>query len=131
MKKRSQYIKEYNVPDILAMIRNNRQNPIACSEDFKNKLVVISGATTGIGYITARKYASMGANLLCINRNIQKSEALKAEIESEFDVKCDFKICDLSSLEQVHQLAKELCHEAKMISAARLNSYIAMTLNWP
>ncbi len=62
-----------------------------------DKLVVITGATSGIGYVTARKYASQGANLLCINRNPEKSEALKSEIENEFGVQCDFKIADLSS----------------------------------
>ena len=108
MKKKSQYIKEYNVPDILSMIRNNRLDPKVCKEDFSNKLVVISGATSGIGYVTARKYASQGANLLCINRNQQKSEALKAEIEREYGVRCDYKIADLSSLQEVQLLAEEL-----------------------
>ena len=65
MKKKPQYIKEYNVPDILSMIRNNRLDPKVCEEDFSNKLVVISGATSGIGFIAAKKYASQGANLLC------------------------------------------------------------------
>ncbi len=107
-KKVSQYIKEYNVPDILAMVRNNRLDPKVCNDNFTNKLVVISGATSGIGYYTARKFASQGANLLCINRNLKKSEALKAEIESDFGVQCDFKITDLSDLQQVHLLAEEL-----------------------
>ena len=108
MKKKAQYIKEYNVPDILSMIRNNRLDPKVCKEDFSNKLVVISGATSGIGYVTARKYAAQGASLLCINRNQQKSEALKAEIEREYGVTCDYKITDLSSLQEVHLLAEEL-----------------------
>jgi len=107
-KKVSQYIKEYNVPDILAMVRNNRLNPKICNEDFSDKLVVISGATSGIGYNTARKFASHGANLLCINRNPERSEALKKEIESDFGVQCDYKIADLSDFQQVHRLADEL-----------------------
>ena len=103
-----QYIKEYNVPDIVAMVKNNRLDPKICSERFSDKLVVISGATSGIGYFTARKYASQGANLLCINRNPEKSEALKSEIENEFGVQCDFKIADLSIMQEVRQLAEEL-----------------------
>lgn len=108
MKTRSQYVKEYNVPDILAMIKNNRQKPKVCKDDFRNRLVVITGATSGIGYYTARKYASQGANLLCINRNPDKSIALKKELEAEFGVCCDYKIADLSSLKEVHQLAGQL-----------------------
>lgn len=107
-KTRKQYIKEYNVPDQIAMIRNNRRDPKVCEEDFSNKLVVISGATSGIGYFTARKYASMGASLLCINRNPEKSEALKAEIESEFGTACKYLIADLSSMKDVRQVAEEL-----------------------
>ena len=108
MKKRSQYIKEYNVPDVMAMVRNNRRDPKICEDAFTGKLVVITGATSGIGYFTARKYASKGANLLCINRNQEKSEALKSEIESEFGVKCDYIIADLSNLQDIARGAGEL-----------------------
>lgn len=108
MKKKSQYIKEYNVPDILTMIRNNSLKPKVCKEQFTGKLVVISGATSGIGYVTARKYASQAANLLCINRNPKKSEALKSEIEGEFGVKCDYLLADLSSLKEVFKVAEQL-----------------------
>ena len=55
------YFKEYQVSNISAMIKNNRRDPKICQEDFKDRLVVISGATAGIGYQTARKFASSGA----------------------------------------------------------------------
>jgi retinol dehydrogenase 13 len=107
-KKFVKYFKEYQWSNIYAMIRNNMADPKICADDFTNKLVVITGATSGIGYQTARKYASHGANLLCINRSIQKSEALCLEIESEYGVKCDHKIADLSSLQDIHQVADDL-----------------------
>ena len=47
---------------------------------------------------TARKYASMGANLSVHKSKSEKSEALCHEIESEFGVKCEYKIADLSNL---------------------------------
>ncbi len=83
--------REYEWSNISAMIRNNRSDPRICADGFNNKLVVITGATSGIGYHTARKYASRGANLLCINRNRVKSEALRQEIESEFGVRCELQ----------------------------------------
>jgi len=107
-KKFAKYFKEYEWSNIFAMIRNNRLDPEICSENFNNKLVVITGATSGIGYYAARKYASHGADLMCINRNLQKSEVLCREIESEFGVKCDYKIADLSNLKEIHQVAEEL-----------------------
>ena len=107
-KKFVKYFREYEWANIFAMIRNNRSDPKICAGEFNNKLVVITGATSGIGYFTARKYAAHGANLLCINRNKEKSENLRKEIESEFGVKCDFKIADLSNLKDIKTVAHEL-----------------------
>lgn len=103
-----QYFKEYQWSNIFTMIRNCRLAPKVCSENFSDKLVAITGATSGIGYHTARKYAAHGANLLCINRNLQKSENLRREIEQEFSIKCDYKIADLSKLEEILRVSKEL-----------------------
>ena len=107
-KKIWKYFREYQWSNIFAMIRNNRLDPKKCVEDFNNNLVVITGATSGIGYLTARKYAAHGANILSINRNKEKSEDLCREIESEFGVKCDYKIADLSNLRDIHRVAGEL-----------------------
>ena len=102
------YFKEYNWDNIRAMIRNNKGMPDRCSEDFNGRNVLITGATSGIGYVTARKYASHGANLLCINRNEEKSEALCKEIRAEFSGTCDYRIADLSRMEDVHRIGREL-----------------------
>jgi len=107
-KKFFQYVKQYKWSNIFAMVRNNRLSPKICKEDFTEKLVVITGATSGIGYHTARKYAAHGATILCVNRNIQKSEDLCREIENEFGVKCSYKIADLSNLKDIYRVADEL-----------------------
>ena len=104
----SKYFKEYQWSNIGAMIKNNRRDPKKCIDDFKDRLVVISGATSGIGYLTARKFASEGARLICITRNEKKSAALKTEIEKEFDVSCEYIIADLSILADVKRAAEEL-----------------------
>jgi retinol dehydrogenase-13 len=126
-KKIFQYFKEYQWSNIFAMIRNSRLGPKICTEDFHKKLVVITGATSGIGYFTARKYASHGADLLCINRNVHKSEALCLEIESEFGVKCDFRIADLSNLQDIHQVAEELIKLSTPIDVLIHNAGIYLT----
>jgi retinol dehydrogenase 13 len=126
-KKFAKYFKEYEWSNISAMIRNNRSSPRICADDFNHKLVVITGATSGIGYFTALKYASYGANLLCINRNQQKSEALRREIESEYGVKCDYKIADLSNLQDIHQVAKELLKLNNQIDVLIHNAGIYLT----
>jgi retinol dehydrogenase 13 len=126
-KKFAKYFREYEWSNISAMIRNNRSDPRICIEDFNNKLVVITGATSGIGHFTAKKYASKGANLLCINRNQKKSEALQREIESEYGVKCDYKTADLSNLKDIHRVADELLNLDKPIDVFIHNAGIYLT----
>lgn len=126
-KKFFQYFKAYEWSNISAMIRNNRLDPKICIRDFSNRLVVITGATSGIGYFTAKKYASMGANLLCINRNKEKSENLKIEIENEFGVKCDYKIADLSILDDIYTVAQELSELKTPIDVLIHNAGVYLT----
>lgn len=80
----------------------------ACEDDFEGRWVLITGATSGIGYATAREYASHGANLLVVNRNEEKSISICEEIQQEFQVECDYKIADFSRLAEVRQVGREL-----------------------
>ena len=125
--KTRQYFREYQWSNIFAMIRNNRLNPQICNEDFRNKLVVITGATSGIGYHTARKFASHGANLLCINRNKKKSQTLSREIEHEFGVKCLYHLADLSRFEDIYRVSEELLHLETPIDVLIHNAGVYLT----
>lgn len=107
-KKFWKYFKQYEVSQIIAMIKNGHKDPLTCDDRFENKLVVITGATSGIGTFTAKKFASMGADLLCINRNEEKSIKLKTEIESKYAIKCDYLIADLGKLKDIHRVADKL-----------------------
>ncbi len=122
-----QYFREYRWSNIFAMIKNNRLSPKICTDEFKNKLVVITGATSGIGYFTARKYASMGANILAVNRNQQKSEALCNEIQREFGVKCNYLIADLSILSDRKRVADELANLESSIDLLIHNAGVYLT----
>jgi retinol dehydrogenase-13 len=126
-KKFAKYFKEYEWSNIFAMIRNNKSDPKKCDNTYAGKLVVITGATSGIGYLTARKYASMGANLFCVNRNPEKSKALKKEIVGEFDVKCEYIIADLSKLDEIHRVGKELAQLNTEIDVLIHNAGIYLT----
>lgn len=126
-KKFLQYVREYQWSNIRTMIKNSRLRPEICTDDFTGKLVVITGATSGIGYSTARKYAAHGANLLCINRNPQKSEALRREIEAEFGVSCRYIIADLSRLPDIRRAAQELLNLQTPIDVLIHNAGVYLT----
>ncbi len=102
------YWPQYRWSNIWAMVRNSLAESDVCEERFEGGLVVITGATSGIGYQTARKYASQGAELLTINRNEEKSRALCDEIRGDFGTPCDYLIADLSRLADVHRVGHAL-----------------------
>ncbi len=90
------------------MVHNLSGVPRICADPCNNKLVVITGATSGIGYATAKKFASCGADLLLVNRNEQKSIALCEEIKSEYNTNIDFLLVDFTKLSDVHAAAEKL-----------------------
>ena len=104
----TKYLKEYKWAHIRAMLRNTKAMPKKCQDDFRNKLVVITGATSGIGYYTAREYASHGANIICINRNEEKSQKLCDEICHDFEVKCDYKLADFTHISDIKRAGLDL-----------------------
>lgn len=52
----------------------------------KDKIIFITGATSGIGEGCARKFASEGANLILNGRNQDKLNELKVELEDDFGI---------------------------------------------
>lgn len=102
------YYKDYQWSDIFDFLRNEKRDPAVCREDFPGRLVVISGATSGIGYETAKKYASQGADILSINRNQLKSVQLCEMLETEYGVSASFLLADFERLEDIHAVGKEL-----------------------
>ena len=90
------------------MLRNQKLDPRICTDDFRNRLVVITGATSGIGFVTAQKYTSHGADILCINRNEEKSQELCEALKNQYGVQCAYMIADFAKLAEIHAIAREL-----------------------
>ena len=109
------YWPKYKWSNIYAMIKNMKRQPEKNLDPFRNKLVVITGATSGIGYVTARKYASMGAHILMVNRNPDKSESVCKEIASEFGVTVEYVIADLALLSDIQRVGQYLLSLEKPI----------------
>ena len=123
----AKYWKQYKWSDIFVMMRNNRANPEICSDSFRGRLMVITGGTSGIGYYTCRKYASHGAKILSINRNKEKSEKLCEELKRDFGIECTYKIADLSLLEDIKRVGKELAEMKETIDVFIHNAGVYFT----
>ena len=109
------------------MLRNQKLDPEICTEDFSNRLVVITGATSGIGYVTGKKYASHGADILCINRNERKSRRVCEALESQFDAKCTFMIADFAKIADIHAVGKQLSEMDRNIDVLIHNAGVYIT----
>ncbi len=74
----------------------------------KDKVVLVTGANSGIGRAASLALAKMGATVVMVARNKERGEAARSEIvrESQND-SVDLLLADLSSLESVRQLATE------------------------
>ena len=116
------YWPQYKWSNVYAMIKNMKKPPRQCTEPFRDKLVVITGATSGIGYYTARKYAAMGAHVIMVNRNPEKSERVRKEIAEEFATPTEFIIADLTQLSDIQQVGQYLRSLEKPIDVLIFNA---------
>lgn len=123
----NKYLKEYKWSNIFAMLRNQNLEPEKCPDDFENRLVVITGATSGIGYAAAMKYASHGADILCINRSEQKSIDLCESLQSQYGIQCTYLLADFAKLADVHAVAKELAALERNIDVLIHNAGVYVT----
>ena len=71
------------------------------------KVVMITGASSGIGHETALKVGEAGGIVLLVARSADKLEELKAEIE-EAGGEAHVHPCDLADVEDVERMANEV-----------------------
>ncbi len=75
----------------------------------KNKIVLITGATDGIGKETALELARMGARVLVHGRSEERCQQVVDEIRSQSDnPQVEYVLADFASLAQVRALAAEV-----------------------
>ena len=75
--------------------------------EMNGKIVLITGATSGIGRETALGLAVMGATVVIFARNQEKATAVIKEIKAQGNESADFIKCDLDSLDSVRKAANE------------------------
>lgn len=77
------------------------------SGTMSGKVCLVTGATSGIGQVTARELAQMDATIIAVGRNPQKGAETVAEIKRHgASDKVEFMQADLSSQESIRDLAR-------------------------
>lgn len=81
----------------------------------KNKIVFITGASSGIGEACAHKFASEGANLILNARNMSKLVELKNELSSQYNIQVHLLPFDVRDRNVVNQTIASIPEEWKNI----------------
>ena len=94
------------------------------TERLDGKRVGITGSTGGLGKELCRYLASLGAELVLLDRNRSRSEANKADIEREYpDAHVELMTLDLEDFESVKAAAEKLKRESLDIFIHNAGAY--------
>src|SRR5439155_8909505 len=75
----------------------------------QGKVCLVTGATSGIGLITARELAWKGAHVVLVGRNRSRTDAAAAQIQGQTgSQQVEALIADLSSRRQIRELASQV-----------------------
>jgi len=92
---------------------------------FENKIVVITGASSGIGEACAIEFAKKGANLVLVARRKEKLLEVEKKL-SQYNVKIAVIACDISDKSQVKQMCKQVLDEFNQIDILVNNAGFAI-----
>jgi short-subunit dehydrogenase len=93
--------------------------------DFKNRTVLITGASSGIGKQTAIEFAKQGANIILVARRKEKLDELASELE-KFNIITFVCQCDVSDKAQVKEMSKNVLEKFDSIDILVNNAGFAI-----
>jgi NAD(P)-dependent dehydrogenase (short-subunit alcohol dehydrogenase family) len=81
---------------------------LMATNSMQGKVCLVTGSSSGMGLVTARELAKMGARVVMLCRNRAKGEAVQTQIkEASGNTQVDLIVADLSELVQVRRAAHE------------------------
>jgi len=72
--------------------------------ELKNRVIIVTGASRGIGAATARLLAAEGARLALVSRNATALEALAGELSTDVEVIA----CDMNAADSAHRIVEQV-----------------------
>lgn len=105
--------------------RKRSFNPTALDVDLTGKHYIVTGGTSGLGYVTAQQIAKRGGTVHIVCRNGAKGETARSEIVAQSgNDRVQIHLCDISSLAQVRRFAEEWRQSGRGIAALVNNAGI-------
>eukprot|EP00128_Syssomonas_multiformis_P004115 Colp12_sorted_trinity150504_noHs@3594 len=95
-------------------------------ERLQDKIVMITGASAGIGEACARHYAKHGSKLILIARRVERLALLKTELESKFGTEILTLQADVRKYEDVAALPAQIPPEMSEIDILVNNAGLAL-----
>lgn len=95
---------------------------------FKDKVILVTGSSSGIGRAVALRIARDGATLLLVARNLDKLNEVKKEVE-DLGSKCEVFSVDVTNVGQVRNLFLEATKDGRKLDAVFNNAGIGFVGN--
>ncbi len=91
-----------------------------------NKIVLITGATSGIGNACATVFAAAGYNIVITGRRKERLEKIKTTIESEYNIKVYTLCFDIQNKKEVFDAIESMPAEWKAIDTLINNAGLSL-----
>ncbi len=96
--------------------------------DLAEKIIIVTGANSGIGYEAAKEFSRKGAKTILACRNMEKAKSALAKIKSEVpDSEAEIMQLDLASLKSIHKFAEKFRAKHKRLDILLNNAGIMMS----
>ena len=92
---------------------------------FKNKVVLITGASSGIGRDSAMEFARQGADIVLVSRTREKLDQVADELK-KFGVTALVCSCDVSKKEQVKKMSETVFEKFNLVDILVNNAGFAV-----
>lgn len=96
---------------------------------YKDKVIIVTGASSGIGLASATRFASLGAKIVLAARSIDKLEKIAEEINEKFNKSTDKVLCvktDVTKEEDCKNLVEQTVKHFGKIDVLVNNAGISM-----
>lgn len=92
----------------ISLIKRYYNGPSARRQNMNNKIVIVTGASDGIGRITAEELLKSGAKVIYACRNEQKTIQVINQLDKKYRENAIFMKLDLNSFKSVLEFADEI-----------------------